>query len=95
MTEDSSGRNLGEHFRGLHIAFSRGRSFEDAKVSNTHYYSQWLIIVPLTLFGGYLLWRDTRCETRIAEMLSQFVSSVSHELKTPLTSIRMVAETRL
>jgi signal transduction histidine kinase len=51
------------------------------------------LIVGLTLFGGHLLWRDTRRETRMAELRSQFVSSVSHELKTPLTGIRMFAET--
>jgi signal transduction histidine kinase len=47
----------------------------------------------LTLFGAYLLWRDVRRDLKLAEMRSQFVSSVSHELKTPLTSIRMFAET--
>jgi signal transduction histidine kinase len=39
------------------------------------------------------MWRDTRRETRMAELRSQFVASVSHELKTPLTGIRMFAET--
>lgn len=34
-----------------------------------------------------------RREVQLADMRSQFVSSVSHELKTPLTSIRMFAET--
>jgi len=41
------------------------------------------------------VWRDIRREQRLAEMRSQFVSSVSHELKTPLTAIRMFAETML
>jgi anti-sigma regulatory factor (Ser/Thr protein kinase) len=45
------------------------------------------------MLSAFFLWRDTRRESRIAELRSQFVSSVSHELKTPLTSIRMFAET--
>ena len=50
-------------------------------------------VLSITLFGGYLLLRDVRRETRLAALRSHFVSSVSHELKTPLTSIRMFAET--
>jgi signal transduction histidine kinase len=56
------------------------------------FYAGLLLVVSLNLFGGYLLWRDTRREARLSELRSQFVSSVSHELKTPLTSIRMFAE---
>ena len=55
----------------------------------------WLIlilVVGFTAFGGYLLWRDVSRELAIAEMRSHFAASVSHELKTPLTSIRMFAE---
>jgi signal transduction histidine kinase len=51
------------------------------------------LVVALTFFGAYLLLRDVRRDLKLAEMRSQFVSSVSHELKTPLTSIRMFAET--
>jgi len=51
------------------------------------------LVIGVTLFGAYLLWRDVRREVRLAEMRSSFVSAVSHELKTPLTAIRMFAET--
>src|SRR4030095_6843522 len=43
-----------------------------------------LLIVTLTFVLGYLLWRDNRRDIHIAELRTQFVSSVSHELKTPL-----------
>jgi signal transduction histidine kinase len=52
-----------------------------------------LLVIGVTLFGGYLVSRDVRRELRVAELRSRFVSAVSHELKTPLTAIRMYAET--
>lgn len=54
-----------------------------------------VFVLGVTLFGAFLLWFDVRRELRLAELRSQFVSSVSHELKTPLTAIRMYAETML
>jgi two-component system, OmpR family, phosphate regulon sensor histidine kinase PhoR len=50
------------------------------------------LLVALTALSGHLLWRDVRRESRVAALRSRFVSAVSHELKTPLTSIRMFAE---
>jgi signal transduction histidine kinase len=50
------------------------------------------LVLGLMLFTAYLLWRDVRREVAAAALRARFVSSVSHELKTPLTSIRMFAE---
>jgi len=43
-------------------------------------------------FGGWLVFADARRQLALAQKKTDFVSNVSHELKTPLTSIRMFAE---
>lgn len=42
--------------------------------------------------GSWLIVSDVRRQLTVARQKSDFVSNVSHELKTPLTSIRMFAE---
>src|SRR6185295_265495 len=42
--------------------------------------------------GAWLIFNNLRRELMLARQKTDFVSNVSHELKTPLTSIRMFSE---
>jgi signal transduction histidine kinase len=50
------------------------------------------LLVAAIAFGGWLVVQDLRRQLAVAKQKTDFVSNVSHELKTPLTSIRMFSE---
>jgi signal transduction histidine kinase len=51
-----------------------------------------VVVIVAILFGGVMAIRGTAKELRLAKLKSDFVSTVSHEFRTPLTSIRYLAE---
>jgi signal transduction histidine kinase len=53
-----------------------------------------MVLVVLSA-GAVLLWRDVARETRTNRLRSDFVSGVSHDLKTPITLVRLYADTLL
>ena len=85
---------LGDGFVDLHVEWPADR-FAVPPVPGVLYGSMLGVVLGAALLAGYLLHRDMHREAETAEMRSQFVASVSHELKTPLTSIRAHAETLL
>lgn len=92
----SDGLPLGPAFPGLAVAFTMpggGSLAQETGLRRWFYPATLGLLLSVTLFVAYLLWRDVHRELRLAGLRSQFVSSVSHELRTPLTAIRMFAET--
>ena len=51
-----------------------------------------LASAAVSLFGLVSAWRAFRRQERLAELKSNFVSSVSHELRAPIASVRLMAE---
>jgi signal transduction histidine kinase len=51
------------------------------------------VIVALMILGAVLIARDISRETETTRLKTEFVHNISHELKTPLTLIRLYGET--
>lgn len=70
--------------------------FADAASRESMIYAAAVGLLLIVLFSGVaLLLRDVSREKKMNQLQSDFVSGVSHELKTPITLIRLYSETLL
>lgn len=77
----------------LHLFQQDPRLFETFLTSKRGiYFFMFLLIGGILIFGSILTVRTVSRELELARMKSDFVSTISHEFKSPLTSIRQLAE---
>lgn len=74
----------------LHRAATGGPGVLD--IRRNFYFWTILTLIIVLAFGAFLIARTISHEMEILKIKSDFVSSVSHEFKTPLTSIRALME---
>ena len=78
-----------------HIVISRA---DPNLVPGSEMAGRWALSAGLALIvlfiagGGLLLWRVMQRELAVARLQTEFVSAVSHEFRTPLTSLQHVAD---
>jgi signal transduction histidine kinase len=51
-----------------------------------------MLVIGIITLGIFIIYRDIRREGELSKMKSEFISNVSHELKTPIAAIRMLAD---
>ncbi|MGB7294465.1 MAG: ATP-binding protein, partial [Candidatus Aminicenantales bacterium] len=76
----------------LEFYASRTEGIGFAGLKNSFYFWTILTLVVVLTFGAVLIGRTIAHEMEILKLKSDFVSSVSHEFKTPLTSIKALTE---
>jgi signal transduction histidine kinase len=71
---------------------SRAEGSAAGDLKSSFYFWTILTLVVVLVFGSVLIARSIGHEMEILKLKSDFVSSVSHEFKTPLTSIKALSE---
>ena len=81
-----------DNFPPWRIELSRAEGLGVIEIHKSFYFWTILTLIIILTFGSVLIVRTIAHEMEVLKIKSDFVSSVSHELKTPLTSIKALTE---
>ena len=76
----------------IEIFPSGGEALGALDIKRSFYFWTILTLVVVLIFGGVLISRTIAHEMAVLKLKSDFVSSVSHEFKSPLTSIKALTD---
>jgi len=77
-----------ERLRRIYGKLTREKRFRITRIAATY-----TAAISLLLLGLYLMISNIHNKIKITRMKEDFISSVSHELKTPISAVRMLVET--
>jgi signal transduction histidine kinase len=90
--------SVGEHFPGwkVELYFKDGDVFDKAAGERIATYT-WtgILVIALILVAGAFAGRAVTTQIKVNKLKNDFIATVSHELKTPLASMRLLVDTLL
>ena len=84
---------LGEMFPRLWLNLPASEDAQEFRAREQFLWAALALVLAATFFAGIVSLNALRREMASAKVRTEFVESVTHELRTPLSSIRMFAET--
>ncbi|HXM40038.1 MAG TPA: HAMP domain-containing sensor histidine kinase [Bryobacteraceae bacterium] len=85
-------RSLAEAQLGGKIEFSSIAAISHGGIGRALWLAGLALMLLLVLAGAYAMYRGVSRELRVAQLQSDFVSAVSHEFRSPLTTLRGITE---
>ncbi|UCG55763.1 MAG: HAMP domain-containing histidine kinase [Phycisphaerales bacterium] len=96
--EPFAAASVGEYFPGwsIELHFKGGDVFEEAAREQIAVYT-WtgMLVIMLILVAGAIAGRAVSKQMKLNKLKNDFIATVSHELKTPLASMRVLVDTVL